>query len=426
MGCPDTAAFATRAVHAGSDPHPGTGARVTPIFHTNGFVFDDLEHGSDIFALKRAGFAYSRGANPTTAALERRVASLEGGTVAIGCGSGQAALLMILMTLCATGDEYVSATRVFGGSIGLMKRLEKRYGVVPRWADPFDPASIAAAITPATRGIFVESMINPSGEIIDLPAIGKIAQRHNIPLVVDNTLATPALLRPIEHGADIVWHSASKFFVGNGTAIGGVIVDAGRFDWADDTRFPLISEPWEDYDDVVLPDVQPRSAFAAACRLIGLRELGPGLSPTNAFLILTGIETLALRMERHSTNALGVARYLETHQAVASVSYPGLASHPQHNLARALCPDGLGSVFQVTLKGGEDAARAALSRLKLFSHLVNIGETRSLVAHPETTTHRNASPELRAALGIEGGTLRLSIGLEDEADLLADLAQALG
>ncbi|MGL5363727.1 MAG: aminotransferase class I/II-fold pyridoxal phosphate-dependent enzyme, partial [Bosea sp. (in: a-proteobacteria)] len=267
MGCPDNAAFATRAVHAGSDPHPGTGARVTPIFHTNGFVFDDLEHGSDIFALKRAGFAYSRGANPTTAALERRVASLEGGTVAIGCGSGQAALLMILMTLCASGDEYVSATRVFGGSIGLMKRLETRYGVKPLWADPFDPAHIEAAITPATRGIFVESIINPSGEIIDLPAIGAIARRHNIPLVVDNTLATPALLRPIEHGADIVWHSGSKFFVGNGTAIGGLIVDAGRFDWAKDKRFPLISEPWEDYDDVVLPEVQPRSAFAAACRL---------------------------------------------------------------------------------------------------------------------------------------------------------------
>ncbi|MGL5363420.1 MAG: PLP-dependent transferase, partial [Bosea sp. (in: a-proteobacteria)] len=203
------------------------------------------------------------------------------------------------------------------------------------------------------------------------------------------------------------------------------IVDAGRFDWAKDKRFPLISEPWEDYDDVVLPEVQPRSAFAAACRLIGLRELGPGLSPTNAFLILTGIETLALRMERHSTNALGVARYLETHPAVASVSYPGLPSHPQHNLAKALCPNGLGSVFQVTLKGGEAAANAALSRLKLFSHLVNIGETRSLVAHPATTTHRNASPELRAALGIAGGTLRLSIGLEDEADLVADLAQAL-
>lgn len=424
MGCPTTAAFATRAVHAGSDPHPGTGARAVPIFQTNGFVFDDLEHGSDIFALKRTGFSYSRGANPTTAALERRVAALEGGTVAIACGSGQAALLMIIMTLCATGDDYVTATRAFGGTIGLMKRLDRRYGIGARWADPFDMASIEAAIGPRTKGIFVESMVNPSGDIVDLAAIGAIAKKHRLPLVVDNTLATPALLRPIEHGADIVWHSASKFFTGSGNAIGGVVVDAGHFDW-DDPRFPLISEPWEDYEGIVLPEIQPRSAFAAACRLIGLRELGPGLSPTNAFLILTGIETLHLRMPRHSQNALALATHLARHPAIASVSYPGLPSNPHHNMARTLCPDGMGGVFMLTLKGGKEAARQVLTRLKLFSHLVNIGETRSLVAHPASTTHRNAAPELRRELGITEGTLRLSVGLEDVEDLIADFDQAL-
>jgi O-acetylhomoserine (thiol)-lyase len=424
MGCPTTAAFATRAVHAGADPHPGTGARVVPIFHTNGFVFDDLDHGSDIFALKRAGFSYSRGANPTTAALERRVASLEGGTVAIACGSGQAALLMIIMTLCAAGDDYVTATRAFGGTIGLMKRLDTRYNIGARWADPFDMASIEAAIGPKTKGIFVESMVNPSGDIIDLEAIGAVAQKHNLPLVVDNTLATPALLQPIRFGADIVWHSASKFFTGSGNAIGGVIVDAGNFNWAD-SRFPLISEPWEDYEGIVLPEAQPKSAFAAACRLIGLRELGPGLSPTNAFLILTGIETLHLRMPRHSENALALATHLSRHPAIASVSYPGLPTNPHHNMARSICPDGMGGVFMITLKGGIETARRVLTKLTLFSHLVNIGETRSLVAHPASTTHRNASPALRDELGITEGTLRLSVGLEDIEDLIADFDQAL-
>jgi OAH/OAS sulfhydrylase len=424
MGCPTNAGFATRAVHAGTDPHPGTGARAVPIFQTNGFVFEDLQHGSDIFALKRPGFSYSRGANPTTAALERRVAALEGGTVGIACASGQAALLMIIMTLCASGDEYVTSTHAFGGSIGLMKRLDKRYGIGARWADPFDPAAIQAAIGPKTKAIFVESIVNPSGEVVDLAMIGAIAKQHNLPFVVDNTLATPALLRPIDHGADIIWHSASKFFTGSGNAIGGVIVDAGTFDW-NDSRFPLIAEPWEDYENIVLPEIQPHSAFAAACRLIGLRELGPGLSPMNAFLILTGIETLHLRMPRHSENALAVAAFLELHSAIASVSYPGLRTNPHHNMARSICPDGMGGVFMMTLKGGIEAANAALNRLKLFSHLVNIGETRSLVAHPASTTHRNASPELRRELGITEGTLRLSIGMENIEDLIADLDQAL-
>ncbi len=317
---PSPLRFATRAVQAGSAPDPATGAHATPIVLSNGFVFDDLDHGSDIFALKRAGFAYSRGSNPTNAALERRVADLEGGSVAIACGSGQGALLMILTTLCRTGEEYVAASRVFGGSIGLMKRMESQFGIVPRYVDPLDLEALARAVTPATKAILIESIVNPSGEIVDVPAIAAIARAANVPLVVDNTLATPALLRPIEHGADIVWHSASKFFCGNGTVIGGVIVDAGRFDWRGDRRFPLISEPWEDYDGIELATAQPTTAFATACRLVGLRELGPGLSPMNAFMILTGIETLPLRMARHSANALAVAGHLGGHRAVEHVS----------------------------------------------------------------------------------------------------------
>lgn len=416
--------FATRAVHAGAAPHAGTGARVTPIFLTNGFVFEDQAHGADIFALRKPGFSYTRGANPTTATLERRVADLEGGVAAIAVSSGQSALLLILMTLCESGDDYVAATQSFGGSRALMNRLAKRLKIGVRWVDGRDHAAVAAAVGPRTKGIMVESVVNPTGEVMDLTALAAIAKSHRLPLVVDNTLATPALLRPIEHGADIVWHSASKFMNASGTAIGGVIVDAGRFDWAGDARFALISEPWDDYDGLVIPQAYPATAFATACRLIGLRELGPGLSPMNAFLILTGIETLHLRMPRHCDNAMRIASYLVDHPSIAVVSYPGLASHANHAVAARLCPDGVGSIFMATLKGGGEAASRALSRFKLFSHLVNLGETRSLVAHPASTTHRQLTPDERKALGISDGTLRFSIGLENAEDLISDLDHA--
>lgn len=420
-----TPAFATRSIHVGASPHAGSGARVTPIFHTNGFVFEDLDHGSDIFALKRTGFSYSRGSNPNLAALEARIASLEGGAAAVACASGQSALLIVLLALCATGDEIVSADALFGGSLTLLRRMEQRLGIRTRWADPFDPAAIEAAITAETKAILIESVVNPSGDVVDLPAIAAVAQRRGVPLVVDNTLATPALLRPIEHGADVVIHSASKHLGGSGTVIGGLIVDAGRFPWRGDARFPLMSAPWAEYDRIVPVEAFPQTAFAVACRLLGLRELGPGLSPTNAFLILTGIETLPLRMERHCRNAEAVAGYLAGHPAVSSVSLPALPDHPRHALAKRLCPLGVGSIFTMTLRGGEPAARTALQRLRLFSHLVNIGETRSLVAHPASTTHRGMSPSDRRRLGIEDGTLRLSVGIENEEDLLFDLEQAL-
>jgi O-acetylhomoserine (thiol)-lyase len=313
---------------------------------------------------------------------------------------------------------------VFGGTVGLLKRFALQFGVGVRWIDPHDPDSVAAAITPRTRGIFVEGLINPTGDVVDLAALSGVARQARVPLVVDATLATPVLLRPIEHGADIVWHSASKFMSGNGTAIGGIIVDSGSTHWIDG-RYPTIVQPFEDYDGIEVLRKYPGWPFAAACRLIGMRELGPCLAPTTAFLLLTGCETLPLRMERHSTNALKLAAFLASHPAVAAMSHPGLPSHPRHNLAAALLPGGMGSVQTVTLKGGLNAARRVTSRLNLFSQLVNVGEAKSLVAHPATTTHRNVDDATRAGLGITDGTLRLSVGLEEPEDLIADWETAL-
>lgn len=416
--------FATRAIHAGTTPDPATGARSVPIYQTNGFAFDSIEQGAEIFALKRAGFAYSRGSNPTVAAFERRIADLEGGTVGIGVASGQSAWTLVLLTLCASGDHYVAAAQQFGGTISLMRRMEERLGLKVSFVDA-EAAAIEAAIRPETKAICIESVINPSGLVVDVPAVAAVAKRHNIPLVVDNTLATPALFRPIEHGADIVIHSASKFIGGYGQVIGGAIVDGGRFDYSGDARFPLISAPWPEYEDIVLTAAYPTAAFATACRLTGLREYGPGMAPLIAFQFITGLETLPLRMERHCANALAVARFLKAHPDVASVSHPLVNGGNAEAIARRLLPDGVGSIFTATLAGGQEAAGEFLRRVKLFSHLVNVGEARSLVAHPATTTHRTMAEAERAKQGITGGTIRFSVGIEDEADLLADLDQAL-
>jgi O-acetylhomoserine/O-acetylserine sulfhydrylase-like pyridoxal-dependent enzyme len=416
--------LSTLAIHAGTAPDPSTGARAVPIYHSNGYVFDDIEHGSDLFALDRAGYAYGRSGNPTVAAFERRIAAMEGGASAIACASGQSALLMILTALCRSGDEVVAAKHVFGGTVGLLNRFQKQFGLKIRWVDAHDLEQVAAALSRATRGIFVEALINPTGDVVDLAGLSALARAAKVPLIVDSTLATPALLRPIELGADIVWHSASKFMSGNGTAIGGIIIDSGRSEWIDG-RFRTIVEPFDEYDDIEVMKRYPGWPFAAACRLIGMRELGPCLSPTNAFLLITGCETLLLRMDRHSRNALLLQQFLSDHPAVAAVSHPGLGHHPRHNLAAALLPVGMGSIHTVTLKGGRDSAGRVTGRLKLFSHLVNVGEVKSLVAHPATTTHRNVSQDVRNALGISEGTLRLSVGLEDIEDLIADFEQAL-
>jgi O-acetylhomoserine (thiol)-lyase len=416
--------FHTRAIHAGTSPDPATGARAVPIYQSNGYVFDDLAHGSDLFALDRVGYAYGRSGNPTVAAFERRIASLEAGAAAIACASGQSALLMILTALCRSGDEVVAADRCFGGTIGLLKRFESQFGLKIRWVDPHDMGMVGAALSPKTRAVFVESVINPTGDVVDVPALSNLAKAARVPLVVDSTLATPALQRPLAQGADIVWHSASKFLCGHGTAIGGAIIDSGHTHWIDG-RYPLITQPFADYDGITVTTKYPGWPFAAACRIVGMRELGPCMSPTTAFMLLTGCETLPLRMERHSTNALELHRYLASHPAVEASSHPGLPGHPRHTLATALLPNGMSSVQSITLKGGLEAARRITSRLQLFSHLVNVGEARSLVAHPATTTHRNCSASVRAAHGITEGTLRLSVGIETLEDLIADWDQAL-
>ena len=418
--------FATQSVHAGAAPDPATGARVQPIYFTNGFVFESTEQAADIFAMRRTGFSYSRGSNPTVAALERRVAALEGAKAAVAVSSGQSAVLLVLMTLMKSGDAYVASSRLFGGSLGLMRRLDGRYDLRPQFAKGLTPADFEAEITPETKAIVCESIVNPCATVMDIAGIAEVARRHNLPLIVDNTLASPALIRPIEYGADIVVHSTSKFLGGSGQTIGGVICDAGRFDWkAAGARYNLITEPWPDYDGLVITERFPEISFAVACRLFGLRDLGPGLSPMNAFLTLTGIETLPLRMARHCSNAKVVAAYLKDHPAVEWVSYPALPGQPGEAMAARYVPDGPGSIFTFALKGGEPAAVKFIMSLELISHLVNIGEIKSLAIHPATTTHRQLNDADKAISLVEPETVRLSIGLENVEDLIADIAQAL-
>ncbi|MCJ2007983.1 aminotransferase class I/II-fold pyridoxal phosphate-dependent enzyme [Methylobacterium sp. WL30] len=422
---PKTPRFATQAIHAGASPDPATGARAQPIYFTNGFVFDSTEQAADIFNMRRTGFSYSRGSNPTVAALERRVAALEGAKAAIAVSSGQSALLLVMLTLMKSGDAYVASPRLFGGSLGLMRRLDGRYDLKPLFAKGLTPADFEAAITPETRAIICESIVNPCATVMDIAGIAEVARRHGLPLVVDNTLASPALIRPIEHGADIVVHSTSKFLGGSGQTIGGVICDAGRFDWTRTDHYNLITGAWPDYDGLVITERFPDNPFAVACRLFGLRDLGPGLSPMNAFLTLTGIETLPLRMARHCANARTVAAYLKDHPAVAWVSYPGLPGQPGEALAQRYVPQGPGSIFTFALKGGEPAALTFITSLELISHLVNIGEIKSLAIHPATTTHRQLPKDEKEAACVGPDTVRLSIGLENVEDLIADIAQAL-
>lgn len=417
--------FSTLAIHAGAQPDPATGARATPIYQTTSFVFDDVDHAASLFGLQAFGNIYSRITNPTNAVLEERVAALEGGTAALAVASGHAAEVLVFHTLLQPGDEVVASTKLYGGSINQLNHSWKNFGWVAKWADPDDLASFEAAITPRTKAIFIESIANPGGIICDIEAIAKIAKRARVPLVVDNTLASPYLIRPFEHGADIIVHSASKFLGGHGNSIAGVIVDGGTFDWLADKRYPMLSEPRPEYNNMVLGETFGNFAFAIACRVLGLRDLGPALSPFNAFMILTGIETLPLRMERHSQNALAVAEFLANHPAVKWVSYPGLPGDRYHNLAKKYCPRGAGAVFTFGLKGGYEAGLSLVKNLQLFSHLANVGDTRSLVIHPASTTHRQLSDAQKTTAGAGPDVVRLSIGLEDKADIIADLDQAL-
>ncbi|MCE1236922.1 MAG: O-acetylhomoserine aminocarboxypropyltransferase [Hyphomicrobiales bacterium] len=417
--------FSTLAVHAGAKPDPTTGARVTPIYQTTAFVFDDVDHAASLFGLQAFGNIYTRITNPTTAVLEERVAALEGGTAAVAVASGHAAQHLIFHTIMGPGDEFVASKRLYGGSINQFNHAFKNYGWTVKWADPDDLSTFEAAIGPKTKAIFIEALANPGGVVTDIEGISAIAKKHGLPLIVDNTLASPALCRPIAHGADVVVHSATKFLGGHGNSMGGVIVDAGAFDWLASGKYPMLSEPRPEYQGMVIGQAFGQIAFAIAVRVLGLRDIGPAISPFNAFQILTGIETLPLRMEKHSANALTVAKWLKSRPEVSWVSYAGLEDDPYHALATKYVPKGAGAVFTFGLKGGYEAGVKLVSTVKLVSHLANIGDTRSLIIHPASTTHRQLADAQKVAAGAGPDVVRLSIGIEDAADIIADLEQAL-
>ncbi|MFC3071857.1 O-acetylhomoserine aminocarboxypropyltransferase [Shinella pollutisoli] len=418
--------FATLAIHAGAQPDPTTGARATPIYQTTSFVFNDTDHAASLFGLQAFGNIYTRIMNPTQAVLEERVAALEGGTAALAVASGHAAQLLVFHTIMRPGDNFVAARKLYGGSINQFGHAFKSFDWQVRWADPADPSSFESQIDDRTRAIFVESLANPGGTFVDIAAIAEIAHRHGLPLVVDNTMATPYLVRPLEHGADIVVHSLTKFMGGHGNSMGGIIVDGGTFDWSASGKYPALSEPRPDYAGIVLHATFGNFAFAIACRVLGLRDFGPSISPFNAFQILTGIETLPLRMQRHCDNALAVAKWLKGQDKVAWVNYPGLEDDANHVLQQRYSPKGAGAVFTFGLKGGYESGKRFVEGLEMFSHLANIGDTRSLVIHPSSTTHRQLSEEQQVAAGAGPEVVRLSVGLEDVADIIADLEQALG
>ncbi len=417
--------FDTRAVHAGAQPDPTTGARATPIYQTTSFVFNDTDHAAALFGLQEFGNIYTRIMNPTQAVLEERVAALEGGTAALATASGHAAQLLIFHTIMQPGCNFIAAKRLYGGSINQFGHAFKSFDWHVRWADASDTDDIERQIDDKTRGIFIESLANPGGTFVDIAAIAAVANKHGLPLIVDNTMATPYLVRPLEHGAHIVVHSLTKFMGGHGNSMGGVLVDGGIFDWSKSGNYPMLSEPRPEYGGVVLHQALGNIAFAIAARVLGLRDFGPAISPFNAFMIQTGIETLPLRMQRHCDNALAVAKWLKAHDKVAWVSYSALPDDDNHALQQRYSPKGGGAVFTFGLKGGYEAGKTFVESLELFSHLANIGDTKSLVIHPASTTHRQLSPEQQVAAGAGPDVVRLSIGIEDASDIIADLEQAL-
>jgi len=417
--------FSTLSIHAGATPDPTTGARATPIYQTTSFVFDDVEHAASLFGLQTFGNIYTRIGNPTNNVLEERVAALEGGTGALGVASGHAAQVLVFHALMESGDEIVAAKRLYGGSINQLSHSVKNFGWKVVWADTDNLSTFEKAITPKTKAIFIESIANPGGIVTDIEGIAKIAKKAGVPLVVDNTLATPYLIQPFKHGADIVIHSATKFLGGHGNSIAGVIVDGGKFNWIGNKRYPMLSAPRPEYNGIVLAETFGNFAFAIAVRVLGLRDLGPALSPFNAFMIVTGIETLPLRMQKHCDNAQKVAEWLSKHPKVSWVSYAGLKSDKYHALQQKYSPKGAGAVLTFGLKGGFDAGVKLVSSVELFSHLANIGDTRSLIIHPASTTHKQLTDEQKKAAGAGPEVVRLSIGIEDVEDIIADLEQGL-
>jgi O-acetylhomoserine (thiol)-lyase len=417
--------FETLAIHAGAAPDPTTGARTTPIFQTTAYVFNDADHAASLFNLHDFGHIYTRLSNPTVAVLEERVATLEGGRAAVACASGHAAQFLTFFTLLSPGDEFIASRNLYGGSLTQFSLSFKKLGWTCHFVDPTDPENFRRALTPNCKAIFVESLANPGGIVVDLQAIADVAHAAGLPLIVDNTLASPYLCRPIEHGADIVVHSMTKFLGGHGNSLGGVVVESGKVDWSQGGRFPSMTEPEPAYHGLKFYENFGDFAFTTKARAVALRDFGPTLAPMNAFLTITGIETLPLRMERHVANALKVAEFLAADPRVAWVSYAGLPTSPYYGLAQKYLPRGAGAVFTFGVKGGYEAGIKMVESVRLFSHLANVGDTRSLILHPASTTHRQLSDEQRVAAGAGPDVIRLSIGLESASDIIRDLDEAL-
>jgi O-acetylhomoserine (thiol)-lyase len=418
--------FETRAIHAGAQPDPTTGARSTPIYQTTAYVFDDVDHAASLFNLHNFGYIYTRLTNPTVAVLEERVASLEGGRAAVAAASGHAAQFLVFATMLEPGDEFLASKNLYGGSLTQFGLSFKKLGWTCHFVDPKDPENFRRALTPRCKAIFVESLANPGGIIVDIEAIARVAHDAGLPLIVDNTMATPYLCRPIEYGADIVTHSTTKFLGGHGNAMGGIVVESGKFDWANGGKFPSMTEPEPAYHGLRFYENFGDFAFTTKARAVALRDYGPSMAPMNAFLTITGIETLHVRMERHCANARAVAEFLSADPRVSWVSYAGLETSPYYPLARKYLRGAAGgAVFTFGVKGGYDAGIRLVESVGLFSHLANIGDTRSLILHPASTTHRQLTDEQRLSAGAGPDVIRLSIGLETAADLIDDLDQAL-
>ena len=426
MAAPDYLQFDTMMLHAGQQPDPATGARATPIYQTSSYVFRDTDQAAALFNAERAGHVYSRITNPTNAVLEERIAALEGGVGAIATASGQAAMHLAVTTLCGAGQHIVSSGSLYGGSHNLLAYTLPRFGIETTFVDPRDPGAFRSAIRADTRLLFAETLGNPGLDVLDIPAVAEVAHEAGLPLLLDSTFTTPYLCRPFEHGADLVFHSATKFLAGHGVVIGGLLVDGGRFDWeAHADKFPTLTEPYAGFHNMDFVEEYGPAAFIMRARKEGARDFGACMSPTTAFLILQGIETLSLRMQRHVDNTRRVVEFLDAHEAVESVGYPELPSHPDHELAARLLPRGCGAVFSFELRGGRAAGRRFIETLRIFSHLANVGDAKSLVIHPASTTHHRMSAEALRAAGIGEGTIRLSVGLEDPGDLVADLSRAI-
>jgi O-acetylhomoserine (thiol)-lyase len=422
---PNYLKFDTLSLHAGQEPDPVTGARAVPIYQTTSYSFVDTEQAAGLFNLEQPGHIYSRISNPTVAVLEERIAALEGGVGAVCTASGMAAFHLAAATIMSAGDHVVASRNIYGGTHNMLNLTMPRFGITTTFVDPRDPEAWRAAITADTRVLFAETLGNPGIEVLDVPLVAEIAHEHGLPLMVDATFTTPYLMKPIDLGADIVMHSVTKFLGGHGIALGGVVVDGGRFDWAANEKFPTLSQPYDGYHGITFAEEYGHQALSMRARAEGLRDFGAAMSPTSAFHLLQGIETLPLRMKRHVENALSVIDFLETNDAVAWVSHPSVTTHPDHDLAQRLLPKGAGAILSFGVVGGREAGRRFIENVQLASHVANVGDAKTLVLHPASTTHQQLSAEDLTAAGVGEDLIRLSVGLEDPEDIIADLSRAL-